>query len=108
MQAQKIVIFAMLAGLLILQLSPMALARTSESSSTDDSTTGGGVSAECAVSIVNNVFTNLNNLRISAATALTLCPTQCALGTAQCIGCILGALPNLPMIPQPSSLPGCT
>ena len=123
MQAQKILLFALVAGLLILQLSPPALAMprdsrsTSSSSSSSSSTTedsdgdsgsNGGVSAECLVSIFNFVLSQANIIIPAIGLGFAACELPCgATGTpGACAACITNAIPGIPTIP--TSLPGCS
>ena len=116
MQAQKLLIFALIAGLLVLQLIPPTLGRgtgtpsASEEteSETDTDTNSGGISATCGISIGNAIIQEINRLLTSAAQGAALCPSQCDMGVGQCILCILTILTPLPVIPLPASLPGCT
>ena len=73
MQAQKLLIFALIAGLLVLQLIPPTLGRgtgtpsASEEteSETDTDTNSGGISATCGISIGNAIIQEINRLLTS-------------------------------------------
>ena len=124
MQAQKILLFALVAGLLILQLSPLALARprdsrstsSSSSSTTEDSDgdsngdngSNGGVSTECLVSIFNFILNQANIIIPAIGLGFAACTLPCgATGTTgACVACITNAIPGIPTIP--TNLAGCS
>jgi hypothetical protein len=122
MQAQKLQLFALVASLLILQLSPLALARpresrstgtsSSSSSSTEDSVgdsgTNGGVSAECLGSIFNVIIGQVNTFIPAIGLGFAACGLPCGTtGTpGACAACITGVIPGISIIP--TNLPGCS
>lgn len=114
MKAQKSILFALAAGLLVLQLTTPALARTSstgtdstESESTEDSTVE--LSANCIVNIINFTITQLNSVIAAVGLGAAACEVPCgAMGTpGQCVACIAAIIPPLPTIPSPDML-GCS
>ena len=109
MQAQKLLLFSLVAGLLILQLSPPALARSGSSDSTGD--TGGddgAVGGDCVISIFNFFIGQLNTIIPAIGLGFAACELPCgATGTTgACIACIINAIPTIPMIP--TNLAGCS
>ena len=112
MQAQKLLLFALIAGLLILQLSPPALARsgsTSESSDTNEDTNGdNGDAGVCIVSVLNFVIGQLNTLIPAIGLGFAACELPCSPTgtTGACIACIINAIPTIPMVP--TNLDGCS
>ena len=120
MQAQKLLIFALVAGLLILQLSPPALARTgtetTDTTDTEETTTGdtdvstvdGGDTLTCIVSIVNFAIAQINILIPAIGLGFAACELPCgATGTTgACVACIATAIPPIPLIP--TEFAGCS
>lgn len=129
MLAQKLLIFALVAGLLILQLSPPALARTGTGTDdtdtdttdtdteTEDTTTGDtdvtetdddGDALTCIVSIVNFAIAQINTLIPAIGLGFAACELPCsATGTTgACVACIATAIPPIPMIP--TDFAGCS
>ena len=123
MQAQKLLIFALVAGLLLLQLTPPALARTTETDTdttdtteteTEETTTGdtavtdGGDALTCIVSIVNFAISQINILIPAIGLGFAACELPCgATGTTgACVACIATAIPPIPMIP--TDFAGCS
>ena len=126
MQAQKLFIFALVAGLLLLQLTPPALARTTETGTdttdttetetteTEETTTGdtavtdGGDALTCIVSIVNFAISQINVLIPAIGLGFAACELPCsATGTTgACVACIATAIPPIPMIP--TDFAGCS
>ena len=106
MKAQHFISIALVASLLILQLTPPTLARRTSSTGTE-ATDATALSAQCVVSIVNSINMIANSIITSVAQGIAICPAQCDLGALQCVGCILG-LVQIPTIPAPDSLAGCT
>ena len=124
MQAQKLFIFALVAGLLLLQLTPPALARTgttettdtteTETTETEETTTGdtaitdGGDALTCIVSIVNFAISQINVLIPAIGLGFAACEIPCgATGTTgACVACIATAIPPIPMIP--TDFAGCS
>ena len=121
MQAQKLLLFALVAGLLILQLSPSALARTetgtgTTGTETDETTTGdtavsngdGGDALTCIVSIVNFAIMQINILIPAIGLGFAACEIPCgAMGTTgACVACIAAAIPPIPTIP--TEFAGCS
>lgn len=114
---QKLLVFALVAGLLILQLSPPALARRSNSNTeetevsdvsevsvVEDSANAG----ECFVSIFNFLIGQLNTAIPAIALGFAACEVPCGASgtTGSCIACIFAVIPTLPMIP--TDLDGCS
>lgn len=120
MQAQKLLLFALVAGLLILELSPPALARTGTGTGTetetDETTTGdtavsngdGGDALTCIVSIVNFAIMQVNTLVPAIGLGFAACELPCgATGTTgACVACIAAAIPPIPLIP--TDFAGCS
>ena len=118
MQAQKLLTFALVAGLLILQLSPPALARTgtgTEDTTTEDTTTedtavtaDGGDALTCIISIINFAIMQINTLIPAIGLGFAACELPCgATGTTgACIACIATAIPPIPTIP--TNFAGCS
>jgi hypothetical protein len=124
MQAQKLLIFALVAGLLLLQLTPPALARTgttedtdsteTETTETTETTTGdtavtdGGDALTCIVSIVNFVIAQINTLIPAIGLGFAACEVPCSAAgtTGACVGCIAAVIPAIPTIP--TDFAGCS
>ena len=110
-QAQKVTVLALVAGLLVLQLTPPVLARrtntgteTATATAEEDDT---GLTAECIISIANFVITQINAITTAVAAGLTACTVPCgAMGdAAACAACIIAVIPPIPLIP--TTLAGC-
>lgn len=128
MFGQRLLIVTLVAGLLLIQLTPMAQAsksRTDRSSvqlrestgntgtgtSTDTDTDGdngdSGVDiASCVIGILNLIIANINTLLPDILLGVSTCITICSGGdTAACVACVAAAIPAIPMIP--TSIAGC-
>lgn len=122
MRAQKLLIFALVAGLLIIQLTPPALARTGPGTGTGtedtDETTeteetavdvdDGGDALTCIISIVNFVISQLNIVIPAIGLGFGACETACSASgtTGGCIACIVAVIPTFPLIP--TDFAGCS
>ena len=112
MQAQKLLLLALVAGLLILQLTPPALARSSTASESTDTEEDTAVEStdsdpgQCLVSIFNFLIAQLNTLIPAIGLGFAACEIPCgATGTTgACVACIATAIPPIPMVP---ALDGC-
>lgn len=117
MKAQKLLILTLVAGLLVLQLVPPALARTGTGTQTEETETetetetedddNGALSATCIISIANVIIGILNTFVPAAGLGAAACETPCgAMGTAgQCVACIFAVIPPIPLIP--TTVAGC-
>lgn len=118
MQGQKLLLLALMAGLLILQLSPPVLARTSstgsestesestESESTEEDSTDSDP-AQCLISIFNFLIGQVNTLIPAIGLGFAACEVPCGATatTGACIACIASVIPTIPMVP---TLDGCS
>ena len=117
MQAQKLLLFALVAGLLILQLSSPALARPRSSRSTggtdstgdsgDDNGGNAGMPLQCLGSIFNFLITTGNAFIPQIGLGIVACELPCSAAgtTGSCVACITNAIPNIPI---PGNLAGCS
>lgn len=108
MQAQKLLLLALVAGLLIIQLSPLAEARSSSSSTdTDVDTSDGSDAGVCFVSVLNFVIAQINTLIPAIGLGFAACELPCSPTgtTGACIACIANVIPTIPMVP--TNLAGC-
>ena len=111
MQAQKLLLLALVAGLLILQLTPPALARSSSDSESTESTDTAVESTDsdpgqCLISIFNFLIGQLNTIIPAIGLGFAACELPCGPTgtTGACVACIATAIPSIPTIP---SLDGC-
>ena len=112
MQAQKILLFALVAGLLILQLTPPALARSlstdgesTELTDTDSITAVMSTDSDPGQSLVSNINFLIDQLIKFIPAIGSACEPPCGatgtLTTGACATCIAATIPEIPMIPSP-------
>ena len=120
---------ALVAGLLLIQLTPMAQAKAVKSradrngvqlregtgtrgtgTNTDEETGDGGNSGvnaiQCSIGIVNFFISLINNALPDILLGVSTCITICSGGdAAACVACVASAIPTIPLIP--TSIAGC-
>ena len=123
---------ALVAGLLLIQLTPMAQTKAVKSradrngvklregtgtrgtgTNTDEETGDGGdggdsrVNAiQCSIGIVNFFIDLINNALPDILLGVSTCITICSGGdAAACVACVASAIPTIPLIP--TSIAGC-
>ena len=122
MFGQRLLILTLVAGLLLIQLTPqMAQAKPSKNrtgvqlrestgnteTDTDEDSGDSGVDAvQCLIGIVNFVIGAINTLLPDILIGVSTCITVCNGGdAAACVACVAAAIPAIPMIP--TSIAGC-
>ena len=127
MVGQKILISALVASFLVIQLVQFSLAkpaakeeadregiqfrkgtgtRSQSGTETDEDDEDGGMPAMCAISAINFVIGQFNTLFPGAISGVPACSTLCDVGAAECAACILSLIPPIPTIP--TDLAGCS
>ena len=127
MFGQRLLIVTLVAGLLLIQLTPMAQAKPSKDRTdrngvqlregTGNTGTGTGTDTDtdedsavdvvpCLIGIANVVIAQINTLLPNILLGVSTCITICNGGdAAACVGCVATAIPAIPMIP--TSIAGC-
>ena len=126
MVGQRLLIIALVASLLLIQLTPTAQAKSVKNqenrngvqlregtgtrgtgTGTNEAGGGDGVNAvACFIGIANLVIGQINSLLPSTLIGVSTCITVCNGGdAAACVACVAAAIPAIPLIP--TSIAGC-